>query len=112
MSAHGTTFTAAQRAAILADGHVLLEAGAGSGKTTTLVGKILHALGAEVIAGGRVERPCELADVVAITFTTAAAADLRQSLRARLREQAAFGDRRWRRMVYEVDRARIGTIHS
>lgn len=106
-------YTPAQREAILSGGHTLLEAGAGSGKTSTLVGKILHALGAEVIEGSRVERPCELAEIAAITFTTAAAADLRTALRTRLREYAkAHPDRRWRQMVYEVDRARIGTIHA
>lgn len=105
--------TDAQRSAVLSSGHTLLEAGAGSGKTTTLVDKILHALGAEVVPGERVARPCGLGEIAAITFTNAAAADLRASLRERLRAYAAV-DRapRWRRMVYEVDRARIGTIHS
>jgi len=107
------TYTPAQREAILTEGHTLLEAGAGSGKTTTLVGKILHALGADVVDGPPVVLACELSQIAAITFTTAAAADLRQSLRKRLRGYAtADGDRRWRRLVYEVDRARIGTIHS
>jgi superfamily I DNA/RNA helicase len=106
-------YTDAQRQAVVCDGHTLLEAGAGSGKTTTLVGKILHALGAEVVEGARVERPCELSEIAAITFTTAAAADLRKALRARFREYAArHPERRWRQLVYEVDRARIGTIHS
>ena len=105
-------FTPAQREAILSQGHTLLEAGAGSGKTTTLVGKILHALGADVV-GERVARPCQLGEIAAITFTTSAAADLRRSLRDRLRAYAATDpDPRWRRLVYEVDRARIGTIHS
>ena len=72
MSASSTTvrppFTAAQREAILSEGHTLLEAGAGTGKTTTLVGKILHALGAEVVNGERAAAPCELGQIAAITL--------------------------------------------
>lgn len=107
------TYTDAQRQAVLADGHTLLEAGAGSGKTTTLVGRILHAMGAEVVEGARVARPCALGEIAAITFTVAAATDLKAALRRRLHAEAArTGDRRWRRAAYEVDRARIGTIHG
>lgn len=109
-----------QREAILREDHTLIEAGAGSGKTTTLVNKILHLLGAECVEGERVAAPCELHEIAAITFTNAAAADFKAKLRARLRAVADFhagrgeGDeeRRWRARVHEVDRARIGTIHS
>src|ERR1700733_9228431 len=50
---------------------LFVEAGAGSGKTTALVGRIVCLLA----AGG-----VELADIAAITFTEAAAAELRQKL--------------------------------
>lgn len=108
------SFTGPQRTAILRDDHTLLEAGAGSGKTYTLVNKILHALGASVVPGApRVVNPCSLGEIAAVTFTTAAAADLKKSLRAALRQHAdTSGERQWRRMVNEVDRARIGTIHG
>lgn len=105
--------TREQETAIRAADHLLIEAGAGSGKTTTLVAKILHALGAEVIPGERAARPCELDAIAAITFTRAAAADLRRKLRDAVRRVAEeTGDPRWLARVYEVDRARIGTIHG
>ena len=112
-----TRYTPSQQQAILAEGHTLIEAGAGSGKTTTLVGKILHALGAEVIPGERTPHACELSQIAAITFTEASAADLKRALRKAFRTQAQqaldpVAADRWRRRVYELERARIGTIHA
>ena len=68
-----------------ADRHVLVAAGAGTGKTTTVVGRILWLLGAE-IRGERREPPIGLRDIGAITYTNAAAADLKRKLRSALRE--------------------------
>ncbi|MGI8766837.1 MAG: UvrD-helicase domain-containing protein, partial [Gemmatimonadaceae bacterium] len=111
--AGASRFTDEQIAAIIADNHLLIEAGAGSGKTTTLVEKIVYQLGAETAHGRRVAGPCTLDQIVAITFSNAAAADLKRKLRVRLRQEGArTGDARWAAMVYEVDRAPIGTIHG
>ena len=114
--AGGPPLTDAQGEAVRRDGHTLIAAGAGSGKTTTLVEKIVWSL---ADAGGT-GRPCELSDIAAITFTNAAAADFKHKLRRRIRQvadwHAAREERaqagRWRERIYEVDRARIGTIHS
>jgi ATP-dependent helicase/nuclease subunit A len=106
-------YTERQQQAIRAESHLLMEAGAGSGKTTTLVGKIMHALGAEVLPGERAAAPCTLDEIVAITFTEAAAADLRAALRRAIRAEAKrTGEPLWRRYLYALERARIGTIHS
>ncbi|HSQ29165.1 MAG TPA: UvrD-helicase domain-containing protein, partial [Gemmatimonadaceae bacterium] len=115
-SAGGRQLTDTQRDAIALDRHILLAAGAGSGKTTTLVEKIVCSLHPDDVARQR----CELSDIAAITFTNAAAADFKDKLRKRIREvadwHAARSDHatadRWRERIYEVDRARIGTIHS
>ena len=112
----GRLLTDAQRDAIRLDRHILLAAGAGSGKTTTLVEKIVCSLHPDDVARQR----CELSDIAAITFTNAAAADFKEKLRERIAEVANWhatqGDHatadRWRERIYEVDRARIGTIHS
>jgi len=112
--------TPEQRTAILSDAHTLIEAGAGSGKTSTLVDKIVHLLGAERFDGVPAAEPCELHEIAAITFTNASAADFRRKLRARLAFVADYHaergegaeEQRWRARVHEVDRARIGTIHS
>ena len=57
-------------------------------------------------AGERIASPVDLQDIGAITFTNAAAADLKRKLREALRE-AGLGD-----IAYQVDNARIGTIHG
>ncbi len=85
--------------------HLLVAAGAGTGKTTTVVGRVLYLLGAEV-NGERIDTPVALHQIGAITFTVAAAADLKRKLRAGLREAGL------RDMADEVDNARIGTIHG
>ncbi len=85
--------------------HTLVSAGAGTGKTSTVVGRILYLLGAEV-NGQRIERPITLREIGAVTYTNAAAADLKRKLRGELRESGL------RDVAYEVDNARIGTIHG
>lgn len=85
--------------------HQLVAAGAGTGKTFTVVGKVLWLLGLEV-EGERHPDPIRLRDLVAITYTNQAAADLKSKLREALR-QAGRQD-----LANEVDLARIGTIHA
>jgi ATP-dependent helicase/nuclease subunit A len=87
------------------DDHLLVSSSAGTGKTFTIVARILYQLGVEI--GGEVcPAPIELADVAAITFTNKAAAELRTKLRQRLRDAGR------KREFYRLDAARIGTIHS
>jgi ATP-dependent helicase/nuclease subunit A len=100
----------ARRAAIeTLDRPLLVEAGAGTGKTTLVVERILHAL-----AIGAARMP----GVVAITFTEKAAAELRLRLRlqleARLDDERLAGPPRARlgRALVELDRASVSTIHA
>ena len=79
---------------------LFVEAGAGSGKTTELVGRIVS-----LLASGEVE----LAEVAAITFTEAAAAELRQKIYRALRESK---DETLRAKASEIDDATITTIHG
>jgi ATP-dependent helicase/nuclease subunit A len=100
------TPTPSQLDAILAtDEHVLVAAGAGTGKTSTVVGRILFLLGVPV-EGRQVAKPLALGDIAAITYTNAAAADLKRKLREELRAAGR------REVAYELDAARIGTIHA
>ena len=87
------------------DGHVLVSASAGTGKTYTVVTKILYMLGVPV-RGETCASPIELADVAAITFTNKAAAELKSKLREALRGAGRTAD------AYRIDGARIGTIHT
>lgn len=108
-----TTWTREQAAAIRAGGHTLLEANAGTGKTTTVVGAILWRLGLDIgmdedgapIGPCPDERQLTLDHVAAITFTEKAAYDLKRKLRDEIRERAPH-------LLWEIDRSAIGTIHS
>lgn len=86
---------------------LFVEAGAGSGKTTTLVDRVL----ALVIDGG-----VELAAIAAITFTEKAGAELRDHIRRRLEETAATGGSeaatRCGVALGQLDGAAIGTLHA
>src|SRR3954451_3200987 len=84
-----------------------VEAGAGTGKTTMVVGRIEN-----LIATGRVT----IDRLAAITFTEAAASELRDRVRERLErgsvEREDAGEReRCRRAAGEIDLAAISTIH-
>ncbi|HWG33182.1 MAG TPA: UvrD-helicase domain-containing protein [Gemmatimonadaceae bacterium] len=90
------------------DCNMLVEAGAGSGKTTSLVGRMCSL----VMQGEPVER------IAAVTFTRKAANELRErfqnELERRLAESEADSEARLRceRALREIDRAFLGTIHS
>lgn len=100
----------AQRRVVEATGHLLVDAGAGTGKTTTVVQALCHQLGVDVHAEGgpvaRLATPLTFEQIAAITFTNQAAADLKRKLRAALRAAGR------RDLAAEVDAARIGTIHG
>src|SRR5215831_18277545 len=101
----GLTF--AQQQAIAARGNVLVTAGAGTGKTRTLVERCLHCL--------LHEKPeVSLEQILMVTFTEAAATEMRQRIRDRLEEQLRQtpGNLRWHEQLALFDRAHIGTLHS
>jgi ATP-dependent helicase/nuclease subunit A len=90
------------------DTTLFVEAGAGSGKTSALVGRVLA-----LVKGGQVG----LRRIAAITFTEKAGAELRDRIRAGL-EKAAEADpqgevgKRCRVALEQLDGAAIGTLHS
>jgi len=105
-------WTAEQAEAVVATDDILLTANAGTGKTTTVVGKILWALGLDVGPGPEgplspPDDPLDISEVVAITFTEKAAHDLERKLRGALESSADGASLRWR-----LDEAYIGTIHG
>ncbi len=105
---------------------VVVTAGAGTGKTRTLVARYLSLL-AEGLAE-ETERPGppdsrgmdsgRVRAVVAITFTRKAAREMRSRVRAEVQCYLAGGDmgagerEHWQEIYAELDAARIGTIHS
>src|SRR5947209_2125927 len=91
-------FTIEQASAIEArEGELLLDASAGAGKTSVLVERFARAV---------VEDGVEVSTILAITFTDKAAAELRERIRARLRE---LGDDEAARAT---EGAFISTIHG
>jgi ATP-dependent helicase/nuclease subunit A len=105
------------------DRNVVVVAGAGTGKTTILVNRILNLLLRE-------PNPLAITEIVALTFTNKAATEMKQRLRAqllRLTEQAddmiaTFRTRyhlsaeqvgeRAKTALEQMEKAQIGTLHS
>ena len=105
------------------DRNVVVIAGAGTGKTTILVNRILNLLLRE-------PNPLAITEIVALTFTNKAATELKQRLRAqllRVTEQsedmvATFRTRyhlsaeqvgeRARTALEQMEKSQIGTLHS
>jgi len=94
----GISLTGEQHAAVeRRDGDLLLDAGAGSGKTTVLVERFVRAV---------LEDGLDVTAILAITFTEKAAAELRDRIRARMRELGALDAAR------ATEGAFISTIHG
>jgi ATP-dependent helicase/nuclease subunit A len=105
---------AAARARIAGDleTNLMVEAGAGSGKTTELVGRMVALVGSGT---------AEVDAIAAVTFTRKAAGELRERFQTTLErtlraERSESGDpvvaERLARALEDIDRAFIGTIHS
>ena len=101
------SLTAAQLQAVAARGNVLVVAGAGTGKTRTLVERCLDCLLAETPRAS-------LDGILVVTFTDAAAAEMRQRIRQRLEEERARcpDDAHWQEQLALFETAHLGTLHS
>ena len=85
------------------DRNVMVVAGAGTGKTAAVVDRIVALIGSGTAAMG---------EIAAITFTEAAAAELRQRLREALAAAAGRGDPHMEAARRQIDDAAICTLHS
>jgi len=102
----------AARALFALSGPTAVSAGAGSGKTTALVELCVRLLSGEAMG-----TPCEPWEVVAITFTERAGAELSARLRSevarRLAAAAEPGEAAaWRARLSGLERLAAGTIHG
>jgi ATP-dependent exoDNAse (exonuclease V) beta subunit len=101
---NGPAPTPEQLAAIGAAGHdVLVEAGAGTGKTAVMVDRYCRLVCEEEISTDA---------VLAFTFTDKAAAELRKRIRFALQERADAGSERARELVAGIGKAWVTTIHG
>lgn len=97
------SWTPEQTAAIVARNHtILVSAAAGSGKTAVLVERILSL----IHEGVRMNR------MLIVTFTRAAAAEMRQRLSKRLTHEAATREPEMVQALDDLEGAQISTIHS
>ena len=90
---------------------VALDAGAGCGKTFVLTERYLSHLDPKID-----EDHAKLDEIIAITFTDAAAREMRDRIRTRCRDRllSATGKeaKHWRGILETIDMARVSTIHS
>ena len=104
-----------QRDAAIAERNrnVLIDAGAGTGKTSILVDRLV-----EMVAPTHKAPAIALSRIAAITFTRKAAGELRLRIRERLLRElskvqpATERDGQLREAIAELDTAYVGTIHS
>jgi len=86
------------------DATLFVEAGAGTGKTSELVRRVLSLAA---------RQKASLGEVAAITFTEAAAADLRERIHDALVTESAAPEGTWARSaLHELDNASMTTIHG
>lgn len=97
-----------QKAVNSIDRNVLVSAGAGSGKTHVLVERYIELL--------RCNPEMSVSNIVAVTYTRKAAAEMRTRLKAKIAQLQITPDleerARWNQCYTEIDGARIVTIHS
>ncbi|MCX7805098.1 MAG: UvrD-helicase domain-containing protein, partial [Planctomycetota bacterium] len=110
--------TPEQRKALAVSSHVCMSAGAGTGKTRALAARYMAALEEAAAETGATRlNPDEAAghavrSIVAVTFTTAAATELKERVKRAIEERAADGSPFWTSALLRMPEARIGTIHS
>jgi ATP-dependent helicase/nuclease subunit A len=101
------SLTPSQRQAVEARGNVLVMAGAGTGKTHTLVERCLDCL---------CRQQASLDEILVVTFTEAAATEMKHRLRAALEETFNIPHSTFNQHLAEqlalFDTAPIGTLHS
>ena len=109
-------FTAAQQEAVRAEGNVLVLAGAGTGKTHTMVERCLDRL-------FHPTNPIYLDQILMVTFTEAAAAEMKRRIAEKLNQRfdaetlaglktVAQTKQRVAEQLALLDTAEIGTLHS
>lgn len=106
MADNEKNYTPDQRKAVIAKGrNVLVSASAGSGKTFVMIERVIRLI---------VEGKAEVGEILAVTYTTAAAEEMKQKLvKAIIAEINAGRDAaRFRKALSEVPTASISTFHS
>ncbi len=98
-------FTVEQEKAVYHDkGNILVSASAGSGKTHTMIERVKRLI---------LEKGVSVNQILAVTFTESAAADMKEKLKKALTEQIGNGDNKTLiKELNEIPTADISTLHS
>ena len=96
-------FTPSQQKALNIERHICVTAGAGSGKTSVLVERYLNILR---------KTDAKPNEIVAITFTDKAAAEMKKRINARLVDDNCWDAQRQREVTEQISAAPISTIHA
>ncbi|MCD0168977.1 UvrD-helicase domain-containing protein, partial [Deinococcus sp. 23YEL01] len=96
------SFTGPQQRAITAPHSVAISAGAGSGKTRVLAERVVHLLEGGVTPG----------QIAAVTFTEAAAAELRERIATYVEARAQVDPPRWASVQSRLPLMQVSTIHG
>lgn len=100
-------FTPQQELAINSKGAVLVSAAAGSGKTAVLVERVIRLM-------LHTQTPCDLENMLVVTFTNAAAAEMKERIGTRLAEELAKAPHNPRLLSQQMmlEKADISTIDA
>ncbi|MEM6314591.1 MAG: UvrD-helicase domain-containing protein, partial [Planctomycetota bacterium] len=106
----GMPLTETQHAAVTGHGsNLLVSAAAGSGKTRVLAARAVHLMADAPV-------PCSASELLVVTFTRKAAAEMRgriaDVLERRIAQASGDEATRLRRQQVLLGRAQIGTVHS
>lgn len=85
------------------DGNILISASAGSGKTFVMLERLIR-----LVSEGK----ASLNEILAVTFTEAAADEMKEKLKRELKKSVANGNASLARLIPEVATADISTIHA
>lgn len=98
-------YTKSQKQAVLHDsGNLLVSASAGSGKTMVIIDRIVRLI---------TENKAKVDEILAMTFTKAAASEMKEKLKkALLKEFNETGDLKLKKQLDRVNASSISTIHS
>ena len=96
--------TEQQNAVNIINKNIIVNAGAGTGKTEVLTRRYL-----EILKSGNLEAGKEISSIVAITFTKKAAKEMKERIRVLLKED---DDKDINRLLSDLNDAQISTVHS
>lgn len=88
------------------DNNILVNAGAGSGKTRVLVERYIN-----ILENGDLVEGKEVESIVAITFTKKAQGEMKERIRERVKENMNE-NKKWKRIYEDLEKANISTIHG